>query len=116
MSEMNADLMHVKLAELLSDDRIQADLRAVLAEDAHPIELDGSWLDVPIGVCVEVLARSFHTYEVEMGFGDHYRVLVALGGLKSMLHGIPEPGLCFVTIWYSANVKLITMDFSSRLP
>ncbi len=108
--------MFDKLREKLSAERIAADLSTMLREAGQRIELDGKQVVVPPDVALEVVARSLHAYDVEMGFGDHYRVLVAMGGIGSVEHGVVEPGICFATLWYSSGAELITVDFTTLMP
>ena len=104
------------LRETLPADRISADLAAVLSEGHKPVELGDDRVVVPSGAELTVVARSVHTYEVRIGFGDHYRVLVAVGGIDSVEHGIVRAGICFATLWYSTELKLITVDFAKEMP
>ena len=101
---------------VLPDERVAADLREVLAEGGYRIELDGSDVSVPTDTTLHIVARSSHTYEYQIGFGDHFRVLVAVGGVKDLAHGVPTPGVCFATMWYGPQADLTTVDFSSQMP
>jgi hypothetical protein len=103
------------LRQILRSEQVVSDLRSVLEEAGWHIELDGKRVNVTTDR-FDVLARSCHTYDRDMSFGDHYRVLVAIGGVRGMAHGVPEAEICFATLWYSPALALITTDFSAALP
>jgi len=100
----------------LPTEEVEKALRDALSEDDEPVEVDGTELVFVPGVSLEVVARSFHSYQFDIGFGDHFRALVAIGGLKDLGHGIVEPGICFATLYLSTSRKLITFDLSLRFP
>lgn len=104
------------LDKVVPASKIAADLTHVLASSAYIVELNGSSIRVPVDAPLHVVARSAHSYEYAMGFGDHYRALVAVGGVKGVSHGVPQAGICFATLWYSAEAVVSTVDFSSEAP
>jgi len=59
------------------------DVRTVLDAAGWEVEIDASLVTIDRDVPLEVVARSCHTYERKMSFGDHYRVLVAVGGIRT---------------------------------
>ena len=64
------------------------------------------------GVCEEifVVARSMHAYSIDYGFGQHFRLLVAIGGLISNNSGFLKAGKEFVTLYLTNQFELITFD------
>ncbi|MEM1060468.1 MAG: hypothetical protein AAGK14_14735 [Verrucomicrobiota bacterium] len=73
-------------------------------------------LKISEDVQFELVAQSSHKYQTqEIGFGDHARILVAIGGLANIQHGMPYANVCFATLFYSPEQKLITMDFSKMM-
>jgi hypothetical protein len=100
----------------LPDERIFEDIRNILDEGDRRIELDGQWVPYEPDVPLQVLVRSVYAYEMEFGFGNGFRVLVAIGGVKGIEAGVPRAGICFATLWYRADRKLITVDFTADVP
>jgi hypothetical protein len=98
----------------ISASRVADDVRTVLDAAGWEVEIDASLVTIDRDVPLEVVARSCHTYERKMSFGDHYRVLVAVGGIRTVANGVPEANLCFATVWYTPALELITIDFYSK--
>lgn len=116
MVRSDGDKMRQTLILELPDDRVKSDLASILLEGNGEIELDDQWVTVPADVALEIVARSFASYEFEIGFGDCYRVVIAIGGVTSCAHGIAHAGICFAMLWYSSDVRLINVDFLSAMP
>jgi hypothetical protein len=91
--------------------QVAADVRSILTEANWRVELDGRDVNAATDV-FEVVARSCHAYDRAMHFGDHYSVLVAIGGVDRMAHGVPEAAICFARLYYTPSLALITVDFS----
>jgi hypothetical protein len=108
--------MYRSLRLYLPDERIFQDVRNILDEGERRVELDGRWVPFEPDMPLQVLVRSVHAYEIDFGFGNHLRVLVAIGGVKEMTAGVPRASFCFATLWYSADCKLITVDFTTDIP
>lgn len=99
----------------LSFDRMEADLREILA--AGSIELEDGDLIVGDQIRLELVSRSFYANEVDIGFGEiYYRAIVAVGGVRTVDHGMVEAETCFATLWYSGDRELMTIDFSISMP
>jgi len=97
----------------LPEGTIKKDLASVLAECGHCVELGGRTVPVPREAKLEIVVRTWHGYEHPIGFGD-LSVLVAIGGVKRIDHGVPEPGICFARLYYTGESKLITVDFMAQ--
>ncbi len=102
------------LHSALPDERVQKDVRAALEEDSTnghaAIELDGHWVDVPIDAFLEVVTKAFFDERFDVGFGV-YRAEVAIGGVVDLRHGFIKAKICFSTLYYNVETKLITLDF-----
>jgi hypothetical protein len=104
------------LDTVLPPSKIAADLMQILSEATYTVELDGATVTIPRDVPLSVVSRSAHAYEYAIGFGDHLRALVAIGGVQDISYGVPVAGVCFATLWYSIEAKVITVDFCSGMP
>lgn len=104
------------LDAVLSDVRVTSDLRTVLGEAGNIVELNENRVQVAPDASIHIVARSAHTYEVSMGYGDHFRVLAAIGGVAVVTHGVPHPRFCFATLRYTMEGDLINVDFSKEMP
>lgn len=107
---------HRSLERLLPDNVVVRDLRSLLAGAGCYFELGGKKIRVPPSARMNVVARSYHTYEYDLGFGDHYRVLIAVGGIVRIRYGIAKAKLSFASLWYSEERKLVTVDFRKGCP
>ncbi|MFH1024679.1 MAG: hypothetical protein V1809_14955 [Planctomycetota bacterium] len=106
----------MSLKDFFPAERVSNDLRRVLEEGGWKIELGGRITNVPPSAPIDILARSCHVYDYDIGFGNHYRVLTALGGILHNRNGVIEASLGFATLWYSEERNLITVDFSAAMP
>jgi len=105
------------LNDMLSIDKIKNDARSVVSEADGVLWVnDEKSVDVSTKDPLEVIAKSFHIRDPEYGFGNHFRALVAVGGLIGINNGIPEAGKCFLTLWYNQDVELITVDVQAEAP
>jgi hypothetical protein len=104
-----------KLLEALPLTSIMNDLTQLMIERSHAIELGGVEVLIPHDIQHQIVARSYHDYFMPLGFGDHCRVLVALGGVKSAKAGIITSQYGFATLWYKPSGELITVDFSETM-
>ena len=96
--------------------KVEQDLRALLIEAEWQVELNERKVCIDPHEPLEVVARSAHTYEYDIGFRDHFRALVAIGGATRTSYGTLEAKICFVTLWYTAIGHLITIDVSAEMP
>lgn len=101
--------------ECLTLGKITSDIAEILREGAGQVELEDGWRDVPADTPVQIVYRSYHASELPVGFQDHFRVLVALGGVKGIQNDVVEPGICFVRLIYNIRADLVTADFFSEL-
>jgi hypothetical protein len=109
--------MFLNLRQELKSEQVARDLRSRLDDANWRVEIEeGEWVEIGRTETFEIVARSCHAYEYEMNFGDHYHVLVAVGGVREVNHGVPRPRVSFVSMIYSPKLELITLDFSRELP
>lgn len=114
---MGSMVMFLSLRQEISIEAVSRDLRNLLAAASWRIEIgDGEWIEVDRLGRFEIVARSCHTYEYEIGFGDHYRVLVAVGGVRKVEHGVVQAHVCFASMFYRPDLTLITVDFWRDMP
>lgn len=109
--------MNSTIQEFPSDAEVCDDLRKLLNEIQFGIQLDGHMVNVDKDSALAVVARSVHEYADQMiGFGDHFRFCIAVGGVLEIAHGVPVAGTCFASMIYSKKGKLITNDFLKNMP
>lgn len=68
--------------------------------EIHPATIDDSF----------VVAKSHHWYSIPYGYGEHFRVLIAIGGLESCQYGILTAKLFLMSMFLTSDFKLITYD------
>lgn len=107
--------MPIAVFDSLTAEKISADLEEILDEATRRVELETHWRGVPKGSPIEIVYRSYHACEFPVGFQDHFRVLVALGGVKEVFNGAIVPEICFARMIYNIDGKLVTADFTSNL-
>ena len=96
----------------LSDESIFKSLRELLGECGEKVELvDGELVAVNPDVSLVVVERQLRQTELDLGFGTHFKILVAVGGLESVELGIVVPKICFATLYLGLSGRLITCDF-----
>jgi len=97
--------------------RIRDDLRKVVESDANGLlELDSGVIAVPPNTIYEVVSKALISQHPDIGFGSCFRVVVAIGGLKTTTSGITMSNLAFSTIWYTLSGEVITVDFGLNSP
>lgn len=102
------------IARLIPDSKIERDLHDLLVECRWQVELSGTTVPVAEGSEFKVIERIYIESTLEIGFGSHYRVLIAVGGLESVEHGIVIPNTCFALFYYSSSYELLTFDFMAK--
>ena len=114
---MNITFGNPNLDDFLPNELIEKDLSIFLWEDYPnvPIELEEESIVIPVSTGLEVVAKSYRQNVYEGGFGNHYAVLVAIGGVRDNEGGYLYPEYCFATLFYSSEKLLITLDFHSEM-
>ena len=105
--------MRKEIDLMLSDSTVLENLRRILESEEDPleIELEHRRIFVPRGVSLEIVRKSAYTNNFQVGFGNHSRAWVAVGGVVSVSCGVIEPGLCFATLYFNEQGELMTVDF-----
>ena len=115
---MNTELLAQNLNAILTDKRVITDVYEFLSAgedgDSTSIELDEGWVPIPINVPLFIINKSFVSRNYDIGFGT-YRALVSLGTPIKSKSGNLEAQYCFSTLYYNSEVKMITLDFHTRL-
>lgn len=62
----------------------------------------------------EVLTKRFIMNNYETGFGNHYVSKVAIGGVETHRNGVVIPKYFFATLYYTEDLRLITVDFEDE--
>lgn len=103
------------LEQWLPDAVVLTDLRRVIHADARArIELDSGTITIPFECEYELISKAFIEQRLDVGFGNCFRAVVAIGGVSGSDAGLIEAKYCFCTLWYSSDRKLITTDFSKE--
>lgn len=100
----------------LSDDQVFADLRGILESGDSVIEFDEGAIAVDHNCICEIVSKHLMCRRFDHAFGSCFAVLVAVGGVRDIQHGVVEPRHCFATLWYTLKKELITTDFSKAMP
>jgi len=117
MSTTMASIQHPSLDDWLPDSVVLQDLRAiVISSGGGKIELDSGLITISPDTNCVVVAKSWREVRLDIGLGNCFRVLVAIGGVKSVDAGVVTAVHCFCTLWYTSRRELITTDFSSVMP
>lgn len=106
--------MDFTLFKPVEHEQVIADLREEFSQG--PVEIEGEWQVVLPEEELELVAQSLHGYKFDIGFGDHQRVLVAVGGVAEVENGVAKARRFFATLWYTADGKLISTDLTREAP
>jgi hypothetical protein len=110
---MNPGDLSEQLDLVLPDDRIVADASRLLREE---LARGGFASDPPESIPpadapIELVSKVFIRFYYPHVFGNHFICRVAIGGIQSAAHGVVKPGYFFASLYYSAALELITVDF-----
>jgi hypothetical protein len=108
--------MFKELRREISFERVDRDLRGLLHQANWQVEIGGESVHVDRSLPLQIVGRSCHAYEYDMGFGDHYRVLVAVGGVRAVENGVVRAATCFASMYYGPALAVITVDFARAMP
>lgn len=100
------------LNDILSDRRVLEDFYLVLSGEIarggfSELSTGETLRDTP----VEVINKKFIYMKYETGFGSHYVAKVAVSGIKSHGNGVLVSNNFFASLYYSEDLRLITVDF-----
>lgn len=106
-----ADQLAKLLNQIIPDERILADLRAIVDDGNNKVDLNDTWITIPSKIEIDIVTKAYFLESFSnIGFGV-YKVLLALGGFNPDLHGFHSAEICFSTMFYDQEVKLISFDF-----
>ena len=117
---MSADGHYALLEEMLNvvlpDSKIIDDLTAEIHGRMGGVVPQGATpgVAIPADATFPVLFKMF-LKEYYEGVGcSAFKVMIAVGGVESVAHGVVQPKYCFATLRYSRDVQLISADFHSE--
>lgn len=104
------------LEQWLPDAVVISDVKRIVHADAgQQVGLDSGTISIPSVCDYEIVSKSFIEQRFEVGFGNCFRVVVAIGGVSSNTSVLVEPKYCSCTLWYSEDRRLITTDLSKEI-
>ncbi|WP_299489160.1 hypothetical protein [Acaryochloris sp. IP29b_bin.137] len=107
MAEPLANLLN----QIIPDDKILADLREIVDDGNNKVELNDTWIEIPNKIQIDIVTKAYFLESFpNIRFGV-FKVLLALDGFNQDLHGFHSAGICFSTMFYDQEVKLISLDF-----
>ena len=95
---------------------IESAQNLIASDCSYLIEFDEGSVQIPIDCQYEVTSKALIKYYEGIAFGPCFRIVIAVGGLVKPIDGCPEAKLCFVTLWYTAEKRLITNDYTMNSP
>lgn len=111
---MNSQLL-TGLEQCLPDAIVIRDMKRVIHEEAGSyVELDAGSISIPVDCAHEVISKAFIEQRFDVGFGNCFRAVVAVGGVSSIDCGLIQAKYCVCTLWYNSGGNLITLDFSKE--
>ena len=107
MADQLADLLN----QIIPDEKIFSDLWVIVDDGNNKVELNDTWIEIPNKIQIDIVTKAYFLESFpNIGFGV-YKVLLALGGFNQDLHGFHSAGICFSTMFYDEEIKLISLDF-----
>src|SRR5262245_32873042 len=121
VSKDSALRLVLDLDEAVPDEVIFRDLRRFLARDASPslcLEGEDGQVQLTIdaaSVPLEVVTKAYFHERFDVDFGNHYRILVAIGGVGKVSSGIAKARICFALLYYNEEPAAMTLDYSLNM-
>jgi uncharacterized ParB-like nuclease family protein len=114
---MNTTEIIKGLDKILSDAQIIRDISHILwGETASTeVELNGSKIVVPLNEPIDIVTKAFFKEYFDIGYGNCYRVQIAIGGVVDQSYGLLCAKYCFATLYYNEKQLVITVDFHSEM-
>lgn len=104
------------LDTLIPDALAISHVKSAISESLyHGVEFDDGVMVIPEECQYVIFSKSVTCHRMDVGFGSVYRCVVSIGNVHLDAHKIPVSEYCFVTVWYSLDAELITMDFDKTL-
>ncbi|BDA73999.1 hypothetical protein CAL7716_081650 [Calothrix sp. PCC 7716] len=113
---MNIITLVELINNLLPDEKILADVSCALNSELEKGGFNNlSREEIPSkDTQTEVLTKRFIMNNYETGFGNHYVSKVAIGGVERHRNGVVIPKYFFATLYYTEDLRLITVDFEDE--
>lgn len=101
-------------------EKVALDFRSYFFSDTSDttvsVELEGKSVDIPRDAPVETVSKVLFFEAFDVGFGTSCRVLLAVGGVKAVTHGIAYAHIVFTLLYYNIQGELITAELSDTMP
>lgn len=113
---MNTIALVELINNLLPDEKILEDVSCALNSELEKGGFSNLALEEvpPKDIKSEVLTKRFIMNNYETGFGNHYVSKVAIGGVERHRNGVVIPKYFFATLYYTEDLRLITVDFEDE--
>lgn len=115
---MNTSNLFSMLDKALPDEQIIKDLSNTIWQEKESggidIEVDDRKQFIPENISFDIVTKALFKEHYNLGFGT-YRVMVAIGGIKSCKHGVLIANCCFATLYYNDKCQVITVDFHDNM-
>lgn len=113
---MNTVALVELINNLLPDEKILEDVSCALNLELEKGGFSNLALEEvpPKDTKSEVLTKRFIMNNYETGFGNHYVSKVAIGGVERHRNGVVIPKYFFATLYYTEDLRLITVDFEDE--
>ncbi|QDT28109.1 hypothetical protein Enr10x_34480 [Gimesia panareensis] len=107
------------LEKLLPTQQILDQLSEILADWGHEVSVgeEEERVHVAPDTKLELISKSALYTPYDLCFGTGFKVIVAIGGVVELDEKRSHivPGICFITLWYNKDRKLITTDLSDTI-
>jgi hypothetical protein len=90
--------------------------RIVFCDGAGKIEYDRGLLLVPATAEFEIVSKAYLAPRFEIGFGECFRTVIAIGCVDSTNNGIVRAPYGFAVLWHKIDGTLVTIDFTENCP
>jgi hypothetical protein len=101
----------------ITDEGVIGDAFDYLKLCGNKIVLDEEIIIIPPDIELEIISSIDLYYRyANISIGNHSRVVVALGGMGSIEHGIPSAPYGFLQIWYTSDGTLFSHDYLKTYP
>jgi hypothetical protein len=90
--------------------------RIVLGDGGGKIEYDRGPVLVPDKAEFRIASKAYLAPRIDIGFGECFRTLIAIGGIDSTNNGIVRAPYGFAVLWHKIDGSLITIDFTENCP
>ncbi len=105
------------LDEWIPDRKVIEDCRRIVLSDGNgKIDYDRGTVVVPDHVEFEIVSKAYLAPRIDIGFGECFRTLIAIGGIDATNNGVVLAPYGFAVLWHKTDGSLITTDFTENCP